>query len=416
MDAKKYVPPKKRLIGGKFVLTEAEYRKRLNQGKPVPKGAKITLGKVPAKSLKELKVRFLTDGSIEFPVYTGSEGKLKIVRKIKTKTIPEGVRLIYHQIESVKSRIGQARKIFDEVSRLHWGLEYGWKKFNSNQKKAFIEYFNGISGQLAKNPLLLKEEQKIQAIERFKTATKLLEKGNHTAASSTTRGIKNNMLDWLRKLKLQSKFLERRRKLVVDKKFEKDTRIFFAADLLTKIFRKLKGQNPNLKEITRQLSSAQKMLYATGLSKFKQAGIIIGKAAELTEKNQLKKAKEYIRDANKKILLAASSISSIYPDKLENIRKSTDIKFKQTVLENQSLLFHDMIKYWWKPKNQRKRNLILNSIEKLSLLAENLERKDVSTNISKAKKELEKNNLISSTEFFANAAINLNPSLAKELL
>jgi hypothetical protein len=354
---------------------------------------------------------------MEFPFYSGPEGKLK-VRFIHTKTIPEGVRLVYHQIESVKTRTQQAKKINDLLERLHFDLFYKWNKFNSAQKNAFTEYVHGLIGKLAQNPLLLKDENKIHAIERLENAGNLLIEGKATAASAVIRGIKNNMGNWLRKLELQNSRLERRRSLVTDKKFQKDVKIFSAVDEMLALFTQLRnGIEPRSKgKVADNLLGTAKKLYSTGLKRFKQPGIIIEKAAELVKQGNYTKARVYIKDANKKTVLAASEISSIYPDKLKEIIKSKDLAFKEKVLENQVVLFHDMMALWWNPKNKVKTELITETTTELSLLAESIGRKDVGESITKARTRLGKNNLVSFGEFFAEAGIALNPSLAKVLL
>ncbi|MFH1663701.1 MAG: hypothetical protein ABH986_02745 [archaeon] len=237
MPGKKYVPPKKRMLREKQpVMTEQQYRELLEKGKIIPRGTNVKLKPAKPKTTEELKIKFHSDGNIEIPFYKGNEASLEITRMLRPKTIPEGVRLVYHQIESVKTRAGKAQKIFDEISRLQWDLQFKWKKFNAMQKKAFTEYFTGILARLAKNPLLVSEEQKLNSIKRFETAGQLLREGKYTSASASMRGIKNDMLDWTRKLRFQEKYLERRRKAVIDKKFETDTRLFSAIDSIRSIY------------------------------------------------------------------------------------------------------------------------------------------------------------------------------------
>ena len=110
---RKYKPTGKMLAGPKTVLREAEYWELLSSGRRIPAGAQIRIGVAPERTLKELKVRFRADGSMEFPFYTGPETKLKKTRVLHAKTVSDGVRLVYHQIGSVKSRIGQAERILD---------------------------------------------------------------------------------------------------------------------------------------------------------------------------------------------------------------------------------------------------------------------------------------------------------------
>ncbi len=418
MPRRKYVPGIKKLPGPKVVLSYAEYTRLLRAEKPVPRGAQLALAEVPETTLGKLKIRFHADGTIEFPYYKGPEGKLKRVRFIRTKTIPSGVRLVYHQIESVKSRIIQAERIFDEVSKLHFDLEHKWNRFNTAQKRAFSLYFNGLLGELAQNPNLLQEENKIHACKRFQRARELLGEENPSAASAAMRAIKNDLLDWKRKLKLQTPRLERRRSMVVDRKFQKDLRIFRAVDTLRSVMNSLRtGIEARSRErIARELLSAVRDLNATGLSKFKQAGIIAKKAAEFIRKGNLAKAGEYIRAANKKTVLAASPISSIYPDKLREIQRSVDSGFKRTVLTNQIVLFHDMMEFWWNPKSRPKTQLILETVTELAELAKNMKIKHVPEMLLSAKKELEKNNLVSFALLSAKAAAELEPSQRELML
>lgn len=413
-----FKPSGKRLLGPKKVLTEAEYRQLLRAGRHIPQGALVQLGKVPAKSLKRLKIRFRADGSVELPYYAGPEAKLHRVKILHPKTVPEAIRLVNHQISSVKLRAEQARMIFDEVARLHWDLEHKWRSFNEMQRNAFTEYFYNLLGHLAKNPTLLQDEHKIHAGQRFERARQLLQEGNVGAASATMAGIKNNMRNWLRKLRLQAPRLERRRSLVVDRKFQMDERIFSSVDSLIRIFNQLvAGIEPRARErVAKNLSQTAKRLYATGLSAFNPPAIIVKKAADLVRKGKLAKARIYVKDANKKIILAASSISSIYPDKLREIKQSRDLQFKEAVLGDQTVLFHDMMPLWWNPKNRAKSELILETVTELSLLAGNLGKKDVAGQIADAVGELQKNNLPSFVSSFARAAVSLRPELAKEML
>ncbi len=298
---------------------------------------------------------------------------------------------------------------------MHYDLEHQWKKFNPAQKKSYTKYLTELLGKLTKNPLLLKEENKIRAVQRFNNAKQLLEKGNFPAASAVLRGIENDMQNWLRKMKLQSTRLERRRSLVVDKKFQKDERIFSALDSMINVFNQLRqGIEPRARQrVAGTLSSIKRKLFATGLSKFKSAGIIIEKAAELVKKGEITKARSYIKNANKKTVAAASEISSIYPDKLMRIGKSTDLKFKTTVLANQTLLFHDMMSLWWIPKNKAKKKLILETITELSSLAESTGKKEVSRIILNAKIQLTENKIQVFTELFEKALNKLESKKQK---
>ncbi len=412
-----YMPSSRRLLGPKKILTEEQYRQLLRAGKNVPQGAAIQLGKVPERTLKQLRIMFRADGSMELPYYAGPETKLRRVKILHPKTVPDAIRLVNHQIASVKSRAEQAGRIFDEVARLHWDLEHNWKRFNEAQRKAFTEYFYSILSQLAKNPTLLQDEHKIHAVQRFEIARQLLLKGNAPAAEATMAGIKNNMGNWLRKLKFQAPRLERRRSLVVDRKFQMDTRIFSSVDSLIRVFNQLSAgvEARTREQVAKQLLVIKGNLYATGWKAFQQPAIIVEKAAALVAKGELAKARQYVRNANKKIILAASPISSIYPDKLREIMQSTDLQFKQNVLGNQTVLFHDMMQLWWNPKNKAKSKLVLETVTELSLLAANVGEKTVSGIIADSAKELQKNNLPGFLALFARAVVALKPEIAKEM-
>ncbi len=418
MAMKKYAPGSKRLLGPKKFLLEQQYRERLWQDKPVPQGVQVKFGKPKKSSLERLKVWFQPDGTVLLPRYSGLETKISMVGFSQAKNVPDAVRLMYHQIESVKSRIGQSKMIFDEVSRLHYDLEHSWKNFNAQQKKSFSQYFAGILGQLAKNPALLVDENKIQACERFVVATEFLKRGNNPAASATIAGIKNNMKNWLRKLQQQLPRLKRRQALVVDQKFEREKRIWGSVDSISRVFAEL--ARPKTKALqdsaAQRLELASSMLFATGWAAFKQPAIIVSKAAALAKNGNFAKAREYLKGANKKIVLAASPISSIYPENLKTIMKSTDAKFKKEVLLNQTVLFHDMMQLWWNPKNRQKSALILESINILSAIANGINRKDAAQLISSARKDLENNNIVSFADYFSRAAVSLEPKLAKKLL
>ncbi len=418
MAMRKYAPGSRRLLGPKKVLPEQQYRGLLKQGKPVPQGAQVRFEKPKESSLEKLNVWFKADGTVMLPQYAGPEGKIALARIIKAKTVPDAVRLVSHQIESVKSRIGQSKMIFDEVSRLHYDLEHSWKNFNAQQKKSFSQYFAGMLGQLAKNPALLVDENKIHACERFVIATELLRQGNSPAASATMAGIKNNMKNWLRKLEQQLPRLQRRQALVIDQKFEREKRIWGSVDAVSSVFSLLAKQPTKALQhnAAHRLDWVSRMLFATGWSSFKQPAIIISKAAALAREGKFEKAREYLKNANKKIVLAASPISSIYPKNLETIMKSTDLDFKKKVLTNQAVLFHDMMQLWWNPKNRQKSSLIMETVGALSALSKSLGRDDIARLVSKAKAELEKNNVQSFADYFALAAVKLNPELAKELL
>ncbi len=416
----KYVPPKKGIKREpRKTITETEYHEMIRKGKKIPRGTKVITGKPQQKKPEELGIIFRSDGSIEIPVYAGKEGQIQKARVLKPKTIPEGVRLVFHQIESVQSRLGQAQQIFELISRLQWDLNYKWNKFNSAQKKAFTEYFAGVSGQLTKNPVLLTEENKINAIKRIEKAKELLEKGNASAALASMRGIKNDLLDWTRKMKFQTKYLKRRKKIVIDKKFEKDTTIFSAIDSLRSIFSELGKPDAGKKRntIAAKIRAASKKFYLTGLKAFRQSAIITGKAAELAEKGEIQKAREYIRTANKKAVTEASSISSVYPDKLREIMQSKDHAFKEKVLSNQAELYYDMISYWWPKKgNTAKRKLIFDSVKELSGIAASTGKELEASMISDAAKKLEKNDLAGFSDLMLATAIKLNPSLTKEII
>ncbi|MFH1256260.1 MAG: hypothetical protein V1494_03110 [Candidatus Diapherotrites archaeon] len=412
-----YKPGKAKLPTSRIVLTEAEYRLLLSQGKPVPQGAELIASPVMQKTAKQLRIRFHADGSMEIPYFYGPEGKLR-VRFLRPSTILKGIRLVSHQIKSVRSKIGQGEQILDIVSRMHHDLEKYWQSYNQKQRAAFTQYFGELSTALAKNPALLVDENKIHAIERFENARRLISEGNASAASATIRGIENNLKNWLRKLRLQQPRLLRRRALVIDKKFQKDARIFDSLDTLIKLFNKIPKakNNPRLREsIAGELLSVKGNLFATGLSAFKQQGKIAEKAAALVREGDLAKAKGYIRDINKGITIAASKISPIYPDKLVEIKRSTDAKFKQTVLERQTVIFHDMLEEWFNPKEREKTKLMLETIRELSSLAESIGKNGAARYISRAAEEFGAGNVFAATRSFENAAVAVNPSLAKEL-
>lgn len=414
---KRYVPSGRRLIGPKVELTEEEYRKRIAQGQPIPQGARVKTSRpLPQRSARELRIKFHLDGSIEIPQYEGPEGRLKRARYLKTKNAAEAARLVHHQVMSVRSRIGQAKAIFDQVARMHNDIERFWGKFNANQKASFTDYFASILGRLAKNPLLLRDENKIHAAERFMTAVRLLQEGNSPGASATMRGIKNNMLNWLRKLERQLPRLERRRALVVDQKFQREARIWGAVDSLRAAFQLLKQALPDRQGALARLENAKRLLYATGWSAFRQGEKIVENTIPLVRKGDFAKARSYIADIDRKMVIAASPISSIYPDKLAEICQSRDSAFRETVLANQSVLYHDMMELWWNPKNRQKSSLILESITGISRLAESCGKAREAELIARARQALEAGNAAESAELFAQAASSLRPELAKELL
>ncbi|GEM_PF-2669539 len=419
LRAPKYVLGKRRLLGQQPTLFPDKYREMLKAGKQIPQGALIKPRerRVSKRTPQELGIKFHADGSVEIPRYAGTETALKIDGFLRAKNQADAIRLAHHQIESVKSRSAQAQIIFDEVARLHYDLLHNWQGFSEPQRTAFRQYFLGIVEKLAKNPALLREEQKIHAVGRFATATRLLREGNVSASAATMGGIKNNMRNWTRKMQLQLPRLERRRALVVDRKFAVDTHIFVGAvDPMLAVFRRLGTAKPSdAQQIAARISSASKSLFATGLQAFKQPAIILKAASELAKKGDFTKARQYIRDANKKTLLAASPVSSIWPDKLAEISKSTDAGFKQAVLTNQLVLFHDMMPLWWQTRSTEKKQLILRTIAGLSALAQSTGNAEIAAQISASRSALGQEKLAAFADSFARAAIALKPELAKEL-
>ena len=413
----KYKPGKKKLLVQTPLFSEKEYRERLKKGKPLPQGARVRFKKPKPLSAEALGIVFRADGTVEIPRYAGSEGALHVVGTLHAKTAPDAVRLVQHQLDSVKSSVDSARIVIDTVARLHADLEYRWKGFDGPTQKAFIEYSSGVIGLLAKNPELLKEEQKIHACYRLGRAAELLQQGNGTAAETTLASIQRNMHNWLRKLEPQFKNLQRRKAAVVDKYFFKQTRIWGAVDSLINIFGRLSSTRADKRALASMLLGARDNLFRTGLQAFKQPAKVIESAARYVEKGDIEKAKKAIKKANQLILLAASPISSIYPEKLRLIIKSTEPELdKQAILANQAVLFHDMLNDWWRPRNAQKSALMLETITELSRLAENIGRSDAARLIASARSELEQNRLSLSIDSFARAAVSLKPGLAKEML
>lgn len=414
-----YRPGGKKIPGANVVLSQEKYNKIIAEGGKVPRGAQVRFRAAGDRPLSGLKVRFHTDGTMEIPVYGGREGKLRVARFLHADNIADGVRQAFHQIESVGSRIRQAEMIECQLASVHFDLVNRWQKFGKGERESFREYFTGIAGGLAKNPLLLREEKKISAIGRFGQASELLKEEKAGAAAAVIEAIRNDMGDWLRKLGNQQRFLERRRKLVVDKKFVRDTRIFGALDTLLANFNALASAGTETKargRIAKELEGAQKRLYSLRLKPFSQAGIIVGRAAELVRKGEVKKAMEYIRDANKKIILAASPVSPVYPEKLREIARSKDSAFKEEVLANQGVLFHDMMPLWCREGGKAKRELILETMGELSALAQGLGKKEIAGLFSDAATALKNNGITMCTERLALAAAGLNPELAKRLV
>ena len=409
-----YRPGRRKIAIVRPVLPEVQYRRLIAQGKPIPQGTQIIQKPPSSKSTRQLRIRFGEDGSVELPHYSGEEGRRKKVTMLHVQNVPDAIRLVHHQIASVKSRVEQAGRILEEVSRLHYDLLNRWKGFNDRQRRAFTKYFFGLTEELAKNPMLLSDESKIHAIERFGKAQELLNEGKTNAAAAVMGGIESNMLNWTRKMKMQLPRLERRRAAVIDKKFEKDTRIFGSVDAMIRIFNQLRGEVglPERLRIAKELRSISRRLYSIRWKPISQSGIIVARAAELAEKGNLAKAREYVKDANKKTILAASGVSSIYPEKLRELGRSTDEKFKKKVLENQISLFHDMMEVWWNPKNSEKSALIGETVEELGSMAKSLGRSE-SAILEKSAGELRKNNLEGFMQAMEGALTTLSPNPAK---
>lgn len=415
MPKGRYVPGKRRLVGPVPRLTEAQYRDLLRQGKPVPQGARVKFGKPRQRSAEELGIRFREDGSVEIPRYTGPEGALVIAGYSTTRDIPTTVRFAQHQLESVRAKAGTAKIVFDTVARIHYDLEHRWKTFNEAQRASCVAYSLGVIGLLAKNPDLLREEQKIQACSMLERAAELLKDGNAPAAEATLLGVKNRLGNWSRKLDAQNVMLQRRRKLVVDRYFQKETRIWGTVDSLITAFARL-GYKFQPKALQARLLGARDNLYRTGMRVFRQPAKIIESAASYVGKGEVDKAKKAIRRANQLIVLAASPISSIYPDKLKMLILSREPELdKKGILSNQAVLYHDMLALWWNPRFAQKTALMLDAVRELSNLAENIGRKDVAQMISEARRSLEENNIDSAAGAFARAAVALKPELAEEL-
>lgn len=409
MARARLIPGNRRLLGQKLTLTEAEYRNRLSLGKKIPQGALVKFEKPVARTAEELGISFRADGSVVIPRFKGPEGALVSDKPLVAKTAPDAVRLVGHQLESVASRIGQAKLVFDSAARIHYALEHDWKNFSPAQRKAFVEYSAGITGLLARKPGLLGEKQKIEAISALERATSLLQQGNSPAASAELRKLKNRMLNWKRKLEAQYPRLQRRRAVVIEKFSQKEKRIWNSIDSLIDVFGKLSSAKVEQKVLSARVLAVRDNFYWTGLQGFKQAAKVAESAALYVEKGDFAKAKTAIKKANQLAVLAASPLSSINSDKLKLIIKSPEKEFKQTVLANQALLYSDMLQSWWNPRNTQKTSEMLEAVTELSRTAENLERKDAAQLISDARTALTKNLVLDSIQLFSRAAALLKP-------
>ncbi|MCR4368791.1 MAG: hypothetical protein NUV67_02690 [archaeon] len=408
------IPGKKRIVGTITTLTEAQYRHHLRQGIRIPQGTELVLGRVRHADAKYLKIRFFAEGGVEVPYFYGEEGNLK-VRFLHAQSVNDAIRLVSHQIGSVKTNIGQAKALLDTIERLHFDVYHNYGEYADRERTKFREYFQSLLGELSGHPLFMRDKNKVEFAERIEKATKLLEEGNVVAASGTVVGLKNNLRNLIRKLSLQEPRLVRRRSLVVDKKFERDSRIFGALDLIISAHASLGLSSAEHAGVSKSLARAEKLLYATGWKAFRQPAIILEKAAEKVHAGELKKARDYLKDANRKIVISASSIASIYPQNLRRISQSRDEKFKQEVLSNQLLVFHDMMPIWMEGANAAKRNLILSTLSEQASFARGFGKNEVAQLIESARGELENGNLVACSEFFSRAALKLDPEKGKEL-
>jgi len=400
-----YFPGKRRSNLKPPIISEKDYRKLIAEGKRIQAGTKVTQPVVSEKSLRQVGIRFNPDGSITIPFYAGQDANVHKAGVRTVKSIPQGVRMVHHQIETVKLRSTQAKMICDEVSHLHWNLNHNWKGFSLEQKSAFTKYFFGLIEKLSKNPVFLRDPNKIHAAERFVSTVKLLKENNESAAAATMIGIAHNMMNWSRKMTLQLPRLERRMSLVVGKKFEMDTKIFSSVDALRLIYNQLSHgiEQRSINVVTNELRKSVRDLEATGLSVFKTQAMTVKQATTLLEQGKLNEARTAIKSANRGIVLEASKMSSIYPDKLSEVRRSNDAGFKTMVLSNQLNLFKDMMYLWWNPKNKAKSKIILETISELSKLAEDSKRTEIAKAIKDAHYSLENNSVENFAACFDNA-------------
>ena len=421
-----YKPGKERHHYPGPVLTPASYY-RLVRAKKVPRGASVESFVAKEKTAAELGIIFRSDGRVEIPRHVGIEGKVKESKPALARNIAFGIKSVYHQINGVKENIYKTEKLYDILTRVNYDLVEHWSGYSEEKKNSFVEYFGNLLTELSKRPELVKHENKTEMVGRIKNAISLMKQKNSKAAAAKIAGIKNDALDLLRIQNMQLPYLERRKRLLEKEKFRRDKIIFESIEPLSDAYYGLSEQlnYSELNKVAETLSVPRNNLFNAEWQEFRQPSFLISKAIKelykagrtndsVIKEKEITVAKKLIRRAFNLTTEKVSKITMFKPDMLALVTGAGAKELKTSVLSNQTLLFRDLVEVWWEPKIQERRQMIIDSAEKLSVLALKNDESFAKQLIDDAVSFLRKNDINSALISFDKAVVMINPDVKRK--
>lgn len=310
------------------------------------------------ETLKRTRARFLPTGEVRVPTWVGGKR-----RYVHAKDASAAIRMAEHQFKSISSEAKRLDSLYRDIQSIHSEAVRGWTHFNPAQKKATIQYISALAGSVVPSFGRLSAEDKLKAIARISEASKLLQKNNVSAAGARLVGAANDLIARKNTLLRQRQFISRRGRSIFLRKFIEDKRAFEHFDNLQRVFQELgalrKPQKFERESSLRQLSVIKASFGARREQAFKEAANQIMKAISQTKAGNFSQARAMLRRASKNISLELSKNTILFPERLELIKKSNDIAFKDRIASRQARYFHDNLVYWWeKARPEQKNNMV----------------------------------------------------------
>ena len=326
--------------------------RRARPGEKPRRGQLARMGVPTTRTLEQLHITFLPDGSVTVPRYRKIPGtnRLVIEKYVTVRNPAAAIRMVTEQTLAIRGEGGRLIGIYRQLTGTHADIVKHWKEYDPTQRGVVISLLREFAGAIG-DVKQIQREDKRRARERLEEAIGQLEKNQVGRGALQIIGVANDLIAQENVFMRQHRLLPRRGIVLEEtaRKY-KDRLEKYIRDMLSRMDRINAPliRPGDVETILEEMRLDYQSMSRKHENEVTGARTSLAEAGKALKKGDWKMARHHMREVNRAIVGAISKRYLLTPSLLEFVSRSAYPAHRRRIFTEQLEMLAESVFHWYR--------------------------------------------------------------------